>query len=285
VLDTGRRESLGAGLVIPTDVMDLVGITLLLEDALTIVVIDVDLMFVVKIDSANPAIRVDSDGFDSTSTLSDLNSLLLLTSLGIPGEDGRLAAILARDSSSTVGANTGAQNIISMVFHVISDVLSSAINLTATKEFLGVVLVVKNDTKGSSHVDGLSTGVEVDVLLGVSASVTIDVLEIVGDARGILVDGVMVIRLDDLTFPRKYRHELFTLGFFYFEEIVFATTVVFAFIAFANGTGLLIDTDTSIIVHLGVISKSAWSRSFGGGSTAHFSVRFCFSKKIIINFF
>lgn len=199
MLDTGRRESLGTGLVVPTDVMDLVGITLLLEDAVTIVVIDVDLMFVVKIDSADPAFRVDSDGLDSTSALSDLHSLLLLTGLGIPSEDGRLIASLTRDSSSTVGAHTDAHNIIGMVVHVISDILSRAVNFTTTKEFLGVGLGVKNDTEGSGHVNGLSTGVEVDVLLGVSASVTIDVLEIVGNARGILVDIVMAVRLNNLT--------------------------------------------------------------------------------------
>ena len=180
MLDTGRRESLGAGLVIPTDVMNLVAITLLLEDAGTIVVIDVDLMFVVHIDGADPAISVDSDGSDSTSARSDLDSLLLLTSAGIPGEDGGLEASLTGDGSLTVGADTDAHNIIGVMVLVICDVLGGVFNFTTTEELLGVGLLIKNDTEGSSHVDSLSFRVIVDVLSGISASVTIDVLELVG---------------------------------------------------------------------------------------------------------
>jgi len=63
--------------------------------------------------------------------------------------------------------------------HVICDVFGSVFNFTTTEELLGVGLLIKNDTEGSSHVDSLSFRVIVDVLSGISASVTIDVLELV----------------------------------------------------------------------------------------------------------
>jgi len=198
VLDTSGGESLGAGLGIPGTVVDLVGVTLRLEDGVTRVVVDVDLMFVVEIDSGDPALSVDCDSSDTTSALGDLDSLLLLTGVGVPGEDGGLGADLTGDSGLSVGADADAHDIIGVMLGVVGNVLGGVVDLATTEECLGVGCSVENDTEGGSHVDGLTLGVPVDVLSGVGASVTIDVLESVGLLRLLGFVFVVVGRLLNL---------------------------------------------------------------------------------------
>jgi hypothetical protein len=148
------------------------------------------------------------------------------------------------------------------MLHVIGDILGSVFDLTATEELLGVRSTVEDDTEGSSHVDSLSSTVEVDVLLGVGASVSVDVLKCVGLIRLVCVDRVVVIRLSDLTNPGTDSHELLTLGLFYLEEVVLATIVILASVGHDTSTCLLVILDTTTIgFHVGVIVPSAWGRS------------------------
>lgn len=64
-----------------------------------------------------------------------------------------------------------------MCLFVVGDVLGSVVDLTATEELLSVGVGVEDNTESSSHIDGLSVGVEVNVLTRVSAPVTVHVLK------------------------------------------------------------------------------------------------------------
>jgi hypothetical protein len=67
---------------------------------------------------------------------------------------------------------------------VVGNVLGSVSDLATSEELLGVGGLVKDDSKGSGHVDGIAILVEEDVLSAVSASVSVDVLEVVLDIGG-----------------------------------------------------------------------------------------------------
>jgi len=262
VLDTSGGESLATGLGVPADVVNLVGITLLLHDLIAIVVEDVDLMFVVEIHSTDPSLVVDSDGGDATGTLGNLDSLLLLTGAGVPLEDGGLGADLSGDGGLALGADANAHNIIGVMVLIVGDVLGRGIDLTTTEELLGVGLGVQDDTEGGGHVDGAASGVPVDVLTGVSASVAIDVLEVVLDGWLLVVDGVVLIGLDDLSNPGADRHELLAGGFLHFEEVVLATVVVLSAVISGGVAGLLVvDEATAICEEFGVVGELAWCLS------------------------
>ena len=145
---------------------------------------------------------------------------------------------------------------------VIGDILGSVSDLTTTEELLGVGLTVEDDTEGGSHVDSLSSAVEVDILLGVGASVAVDVLKLVSDIRLLVIDFVVAFRLCYLTNPRTNSHELLTLGLFYLEEVVLATIVIFSSVGDDTLACLLVILDaTTITIHVGVIVPSAWGRS------------------------
>jgi len=201
VLDTSGRESLGTRLFVPADIVNLVSITILLHDLLARTVEHVHLMVVVTISGANPAFGVDGDSLDTTSALGDLYPLLLLAAARVPGEDGGRVAILAGDGGVTVSVETQAQNIIRVVFTVVRHVLRRVFDLATTEEFLRVGLGVEDDAEGGGHVDSGASAVPVDVLLGVSASVAVDVLKFVGDVGLFVVDWVVLIGLSDLSFP------------------------------------------------------------------------------------
>lgn len=64
---------------------------------------------------------------------------------------------------------------------IVGNILSSVVDETTTEELLGVGAVIEDDTEGGGHVDGLAGGVEVDVLSGVSASVTVHIVQVVSD--------------------------------------------------------------------------------------------------------
>ena len=178
MLLTSSSEPLGAR--VPGAIVDDVGVTLLLEDAVSAVVIAVNLMLVVEIGSADPAISIHGAGLDTTGTLCNLDALSLLTSAGIPGEDGGLRADLTGDGGGACGVQTEAHNVICVMVLVIGHVLGGRLNLTTTEEFLGVAILVQDNTKGGSHVDSLALTVPVSVLLGFGAAVAIDVLKSVG---------------------------------------------------------------------------------------------------------
>lgn len=78
MLDTSGGESLAAGLVVPCDVEDLVLVTLVLEDHLTLVVVAVDVVIVVDINSADHVLGVDVASGNTTSALANLHAVFLL---------------------------------------------------------------------------------------------------------------------------------------------------------------------------------------------------------------
>ena len=47
---------------------------------------------------------------------------------------------------------------------IISYILGGVVDLTTSKEFLGVRVGIKDDSKGGSHVDSLTSRVKVNVL-------------------------------------------------------------------------------------------------------------------------
>ena len=259
VLDTDGSETLGIG--VPTAVEDLVGVTLLLPDAVAVSVVDVDLVLVVHVNGADPSVLGDAHSGDSAGTLSDLDSLHLLASAGVPLEDGGAGAVLAGDSGHTLGAESDRENIIGVMVLVSSDVLGSHVDFTRSEELLGVALAVEDDTEGGSHVDSLGVAVPVDVLLGVGASVAVDVLEGVGAVRLVRDNGVVLRGLSDLADPGTHSHELFTLSLLDLEEIGLGTVVVLAFGAVDVLAGLLVEHGALSVVHVGVVVEFAWCLS------------------------
>ena len=270
---TSSCESRGSWDSIPADVVDLVGITLLLEDGVSCLIIDVNLMFVVEIDSSDHALTVERDSDDTTSALGDLNSLLLLTSACVPFENGGAGADLAGDGGLAFGAESYAHNVISVVVRVVGDVLGSAGNLATTEELLGVGWDVQDDTEGGSHVDSVALLVPVGVLLGVGTSVAVHVLKRVGRLGLRVVNLVVAIRLGDLADPGAQSHELLASRLLNGEEVVLTTILVLAFVAGVSLAGLFVDFSSALAVHVhfGVVvvdavvfgRVGAWGTSIG----------------------
>ena len=208
-------------------------------------------MFVVKIDGSDPALGVDGNSLDTTSTLGDLDSLLHVTSAGVPFEDGGLGANLTRDGSGTRFVDSDAHDIIGVVLQVVGDVFGGAFNLTTTEELLGVGRGVQNDTKSGGHVSGLAIAVEVDVLSGVGATVAIDVLKLVSGVWFLVVDLVVVVGLSNLADPGTDSHELLALSLLDFEEVTFLTVLVLTGVDHAACAGLFVVYHTAFI-HVGI---------------------------------
>ena len=95
MLDTTGHEASGARFGIPSDIVNLVLVTLLLEGLVAAWIKHKDVMVVVEISSSDPAVGVDGDTVDTTGALSELHSLFLSTRDGIPREDGGLGADLS----------------------------------------------------------------------------------------------------------------------------------------------------------------------------------------------
>ena len=145
---------------------------------------------------------------------------------------------------------------------VIGDILGSVSDFTPTEKLLGIGSTVKDDTEGSSHVNSLSLAVEVDVLLGVCASVSVDVLKLIGYIWNLSVVWVVALWLSDLTNPGTNSHELLTLCLFDLEEVVLTAIIILASIGHDTLACLLVILDaTTIAFHVGVIVPSAWGRS------------------------
>ena len=112
--------------------------------------------------------------------------------------------------------------------------------------------------------------VPVNVLLAVSATVAIDVLELVLGGGLVVVDGVVLIGLNDLTNPRADGHKLLTLSLLHLEEVVLTAVIVLATVAVLSDAGLLvIDLAATVGGEVGVIGKPAWCLSRIRRSTAH----------------
>lgn len=261
MLDTSGGESLAAGLVVPCDVEDLVLVTLVLEDHLTLAVVAVDVVIVVDINSADHVLGVDVASGNTTSALANLHAVFLLACHSAPGEDGGGGTSLAGDSNGLVGVDGNTHDVVGVMVGVLSNVLGGAIDLAATEEFLGVVGVVKDDTESSSHVDGVALSVEVDVLLGVSATVAVDVLESVGLVGTVIAEIVVGIGLSDLADPGFDGHELLADLLVDLKEVILGTIVVLSTVAGHTLAGFFVVAHTSTVFHVSVVVELAWSRS------------------------
>ena len=100
VLNTSRCESLRVGLGIPADIVNLVGITLLLEYSVSRLVEAVHLMLVVEIYSSDHSCIIYGYGGDTTSSLGNFDSVLFLSRNGVPSEDGGSSTRLTGDTSA-----------------------------------------------------------------------------------------------------------------------------------------------------------------------------------------
>lgn len=149
-----------------------------------------------------------------------------------------------------------------MTVLVVSNFLGGVVDFTTTEELLGVAGGVKDDTEGSSHVSGLLVGVPVGVLTGVSASVTVDVLELVGLVGLGVVDGVVALGLDDLSDPGADGHELLALaGVLDFKEVIFGAVGLVHFASVGVAGFLVVDASLLIgVLEVGFVVLESLGR-------------------------
>mmetsp|Transcript_22822 Transcript_22822/g.16141 ORF Transcript_22822/g.16141 Transcript_22822/m.16141 type:complete len:251 (+) Transcript_22822:1353-2105(+) len=249
MLVTNGTESSGSWLLGELDIIDLVGITLSLQARSTGANIkDVDLVFVVKIDTSNKLLVFrDSTSVDSSGTLADLEFLNLLTSLSIPKEERRSGTNLTGKSHLSAAANINGHDVVGVSIFVVSLLLGLVLNFTTAEEALGVSVVIEDNTESSGHIADLAVGVEEDVLSSVSASVSVNVVQSVSDIGLIVVNGVVIVGLSNLTNPRADSHELFSLtGILHLEEIVLlALLIINVIVEDASLTSFLIEFSTA----------------------------------------
>ena len=144
---------------------------------------------------------------------------------------------------------------------VISDVLDVILDLTASEELLSIRSVVQDNTESSGHVDSLVLAVEVDVLLGVGATVAVDVLKFVGLVGALVVLLIVVIWLNDLSEPGTDGHLRLALFLVDLKEIAFRASFIFATIAGDRLAGVLVVANTVAIVHVDVVVEHIRRRS------------------------
>lgn len=269
VLGATSDEALGARLGGVAHIHDLVGVSLLPHDEAAVGdVEDVHVVVVVEIDeSAVVTVLGDADGSHTARALGELIAGLLLTGAGIPCEGNGGRANLAGSGELSARRDGNCGNVVVVGVLVGGSLLGLVLGHAAAEEFLGVGALVKDNAKGSGHVDGLSIGVEENVLTAIGATVTVNVFEVVA-LRGLLaVHGGMVIRLHNCSFVGAHGHELFTLtGFHDFEHVGLGHL---AALTHLGGAGLLV-VDSSLVVSFtgefrivtGVLSGSA-------GTTTH----------------
>lgn len=228
MFDTSSGESLGAWLLRPLDIHDTVGTTLVRHDEVTTLHVEnVDIVVVVEIDASEHGVVLGpTDSLDTSGTLLEFELVLLLTSSGIPNEDSGSGANLARYGKLSVGAQIDGGDIVVVTILIIASLLGAVLNLTTTEELLGVGVVVKDDTKSSGHVNDLTILVNETVLARVRASVTVDVVKGVSLVRLFIVDGVVIVRLSDLTNPWLDSHELLTFASIFGSEHIIIDTVL-----------------------------------------------------------
>lgn len=147
-----------------------------------------------------------------------------------------------------MGAQIDGSDVVVVTILIVSSLLGLVLNLTTTEELLGVGVVVKNDTEGGGHVDDLTVLVDEAVLARISTSVTVNVVECVSGIRLIIVDGVVTVRLSDLTNPWADCHELLTFtSILNLEEVVLWTFVVIdTVLKLTSFTSLLVEFGTTV---------------------------------------
>lgn len=235
-----------AGSTREADVVNLVGISLLLVllNAGSAVE-DVDVVIVGHVDGSELGhVGGDGDALESSGSLVEDGTLLLLSSDGVPSEDQGDGSTLSSDGERAIGRHGEGHDVVVVTVHLTSGLSSGVISLTTTEEFLSVRFSVEDDSEGGSHVGDLVVLVEVDVLARVLRSVSVAVLKSVGLVGLISVSFVVLFGLGNLTDPRLDSHELLALSLFSFEEAfvfggvlstVLGSDVVTRFIVIAFG--------------------------------------------------
>lgn len=185
-------------------------------------------MVVVSIDASDlGAVLVERAGSDSSGSLGELGTALLLSSDGVPGEQNWGGSVLTGDSGVTSVVDLAAEDIVGVSIEVAGRHLGRLLDFAATEELLGVVSVAEDNAECGSHVDGVALAVEVAVLLGVSASVSIDVLELVLRLWLSRVDGVVTGWLSNLSLPWNAGGGLFANRLVTLEEVVVVDVSMF----------------------------------------------------------
>ena len=137
----------------------------------------------------------------------------------------------------------------------------------ATAEvLLGLGAVIQNNAESSCHINGFTIRVEVNILSGIFASVTVDPLEsevAVGRRR---IRGRVVKRLLYSSNPRLYSHELLALsGIDLIEETTLRQLT--GLVDINDLSGVFVECDSLFsVLHIEISFGSA---SHGGLSAAH----------------
>lgn len=186
------------------------------------------------------SVTVDGASLDTSSSLGELKAGDQGAVRDLPDEGDRGGTDLAGHSVVTTDIET--HDVVGVAVLVVGDIFGGVSDFSAT-EVLLFAGSIGNNTESGGEVDELAVG-GVGVLSGVSRPVSPGVLDVERAVGLLLVDGVVVVGLGDLSLPWLDGHELFALtGLFDLEEVVFwhiAGIVV-------NATSFLVETHFACI--------------------------------------
>lgn len=148
----------------------------------------------------------NTDGCNSSGTLDMFSSWDNFTGLSIPGKYTWWFSNLTSYSGTSISSVVyfQAHDIVVVMFGVTGNLFRSVLNLTTTKESLGVGVLVQDYTETSGHVGDVTIWVIKDILSWILASITIGILKSIGGIRFFLVYLWVIIWLNDSTDPRLY---------------------------------------------------------------------------------
>lgn len=161
-----------------------------------------NLVVIVQISSGNKAaVNGNATSRHSTGATGKLETLHHFAISGIPGEHSGSFATLTGKGHTTALTHRKSSDIISVCFGVVSNVLGSVFDFATTKELLslGFAGLIKNDTKGSSHIDNFAIFIVVNILARVGAAVAQDVFKSESLFRLGHINWGMVVGLSDLS--------------------------------------------------------------------------------------
>jgi len=193
---------------------------------------------------------IPANSFGASGVSGLLTSGNELTSLGIPNEDSGLLSDLTSGDSLSIGGQSESRDIIVMLLAVGSNI--------TTEEFLGVVVLVQDDTESGSHVNGITVGIVEQVVSGVNGSVTVDVLQSKLLGRGVGVESGGITGGNHSTLPGLGGHELLTFTLLLdFETIILSVVLI-------SGVTRLVESLIFGVITLGVEVISTFGIVIGG---------------------
>jgi len=130
----------------------------------------------------SPIVR-NSYWINSSGPLCELEALLFLAGLSIPNERNGRASHLPWDCRCSIRRDCDWGDVICVRFCVVWNIFSLVVNLTTAEKFLCVGILIKNHSKGSGHIHGLSSTIKVDILPWIFTSVAIDIFKGIVDVR------------------------------------------------------------------------------------------------------